>query len=104
VDRRGIIDRRPSIVGPIADRIIGFFVGIFLPVVGVIPTAAAMFAWSRTSDELETHRRFRHALSVTMWSGVGSFVIVVLVATIMLALISAAAHLSGASPSASPLP
>jgi len=31
-----------SLVGPNADKVIGFFVGVFAPVLGVLTTAVAM--------------------------------------------------------------
>jgi uncharacterized membrane protein YidH (DUF202 family) len=103
-DRSGTIHREPYVVGPYADKIISFFVGAFAPVVALFPTAVAMFVWARTDDEYERGRRRRHAASVTMWCGVGSLLMIALVAAILLALISAAARLPLATPSASILP
>jgi hypothetical protein len=97
-----IIDKRPSIVGPTADRIIGFFAGIFIPVFAIFPTAVTMFLWSRTRDKDESYRRRRHALSVTFWCIVGSLVMVALVSTILVALIAAAEHNILPTPSLTP--
>jgi hypothetical protein len=89
-------------VGPIADKIIGFFAGIFIPVFAIFPTAVTMFLWSRTRDKDESYRRRRHALSVTVWCAVGSLAMVALVATILVALIAAAEHNILPTPSLTP--
>jgi len=82
----------------------GFFVGMFAPILGVVTTTIAMVLWSRTDDEYEGGRRRRHALSVAIWSVFGSLLTIVLVGALLGALIAAAAHNPVASNSASPLP
>lgn len=104
LDRRGIIDDRPSLVGPNADKVIGFFVGVFAPVLGVLTMAVAMYLWAAAGGEDGAIRRRRHAASVTTWSGAGTLVILVLVLTILLALVGAAVYNPQLTPSAPPLP
>lgn len=104
LDRRGVIDDRPSLVGPNADKVIGFFVGVFAPVLGVLTTAVAMFFWARAGGDDGATRRRRHAESVTMWSGAGTVVILVLMLTILFALVGAAVFNPQLTPSAPPLP
>jgi hypothetical protein len=102
-DRESIIDRQPFRFGPVTDKIVAFFVGIFLPVISVPPTAIAMFLWARTDDEDESYERRRHARSVTFWCGVGSLVMVALMITIIAAVIEAVSHNHIPTSSASPL-
>jgi uncharacterized membrane protein YidH (DUF202 family) len=82
----------------------GFAVGMFAPVIGVVTTTIAMVLWARTDDEYEGGRRRRHAISVAIWSVFGSLLTIVLVGTLISALITAAAHNIAPTDSALPLP
>jgi uncharacterized membrane protein YidH (DUF202 family) len=104
LDRKGIIDDRPFLVGPYADKVIGFLVGAFAPFLGVVTTAVAMLVWAASGGEEEATRRRRHAVSVTSWAGLGTVVMLVLVFTIFLALVGAAIFDPSLSPSAPPQP
>ncbi len=103
-DRKAAIDDQPSLVGPNVDKAVGFFVGVFAPVLGVLTTAAAMFVWAAGGDEDGAIRRRRHAASVTMWSGIGTLVMVAVVLTIIFALLGAAVISPPSTATAPPLP
>jgi hypothetical protein len=106
LDRKGIIDDQPFLVGPYADKIIGFFVGAFAPFLGVLTTGIAMLVWAAAAagGEGEAARRRRHAVSVAGWAALGTVVMLILVLTIFLALVGAAVYNPSLTPSAPPLP
>jgi hypothetical protein len=104
LDRKGIIDDQPFLVGPYADKIIGFFVGAFAPFLGVLTTGVAMLVWAAAGGEGETACRRRHAVSVAGWAALGTVVMLILVLTIFLALVGAAVYNPSLTPSAPPLP
>jgi drug/metabolite transporter (DMT)-like permease len=79
-------------------------VGVFAPVLGVLTTAVAMLFWAQAGGEDGATRRRRHATSVTMWSGAGTVVILVLMLTILFALVGAAVFNPQLTPSAPPPP
>jgi hypothetical protein len=103
-DRRGIIDDQPFLLGPTADKVIGFFAGLIAPVVGLVSTAVTMLVWAGTGGDYEARVRRLHARSVAAWSVLGSLVAIVLVVTFFMALIAAAAHNPLPTSSAPPLP
>ena len=66
------MNRQPFIVGPTADKILGFLAAFFVPVVGLIGTIVVMFVWADRDPIPEVAKRRKHAISVSVWSGVGA--------------------------------
>jgi len=96
--------RRPSLVGPNADKVIGFFVASSLPSLACSRRLSRCTSGRRPAAKDGATRRRRHAASVTTWSGAGTLVILVLVLTILLALVGAAVYNPQLTPSAPLLP
>lgn len=72
------MNRQPFIVGPTADKVLGFLVGLFAQVLGLIATIVVMFVWAGSEPLPDTQERRAHARSVSIWSGVGCLVPVIL--------------------------
>jgi hypothetical protein len=76
--------RQPFIVGPAADKLLGFLAGVFANVVGWIATIVVMYVWAGSEPTPEVADRRRHAASVSAWSGLGCLLPVILVVGLLL--------------------
>ena len=65
------MNRQSFIVGPTADKVLGFLAGAFAQLVGVVVTVVVMFMWAGSEPTPEVQERRDHARSVSIWSGVG---------------------------------
>jgi hypothetical protein len=82
------VDRRPYIVGPTADKVLGFLTGFFGLIPGWIVAVAVTFLWAGSDPGPDVAERRRHASSVSMWSGLGFLVAIVLAVVLILAVFS----------------
>ena len=65
------MNRGSVIFGEGADKAVGFLVGLFGNVIGLIGTVVVIYIWAGNDGSPETTIRRRHAASVSMWAGVG---------------------------------
>jgi hypothetical protein len=72
------VNRQPFIVGPAVDKLLGFLAGFFGNVMGLIATIVVMFVWAGGNPTPETPQRRSHATSVSLWSGLGCLIPVIL--------------------------
>jgi hypothetical protein len=70
--------RQPFIVGRAFDKVAGFLVGFFANVLGLVGTIAVMYIWAGSDQRPDVPERREHAKSVSIWSGVGCLVPLVL--------------------------
>jgi membrane associated rhomboid family serine protease len=86
------VNRDPFIVGPRADKFLGFLVGAAGSIFGWAAAIVVMFMWVGSDREPDFRVRRRHATSVSRWSGVGcaipamAFVVVFFVLLFVLAI------------------
>lgn len=67
--------RPPFIIGPMADKIIGFIAGMFGQILGIIATIVVMFLWAGNgSPDAEIETRREHAKQVSLWSAAGCII------------------------------
>jgi hypothetical protein len=73
------VSRRPFIVGFGVDEILGFLAGLFGSVMGFVATVVVMFLWAGSDPLPDTETRRGHAASVSIWSGLGCALPVILI-------------------------
>ena len=78
------MNRQPFIVGAVVDKLLGFLAGFFGSVTGLIATVVVMFLWAGSNPGPDSGERRRHATSVSIWSGVGCFIPVILLVAFLL--------------------
>jgi low affinity Fe/Cu permease len=72
--------RQPFILGPTADKVLGFLAGMFGQLIGVVATIVVMFVWAGSDPLPDTQIRRDHATAVSIWSGMGCLLPAVLLA------------------------
>jgi hypothetical protein len=101
------VNHRPFIVGFGADEILGFLVGLFGSVMGVVATVVVMFLWAGSDPLPDTEARRSHAASVSIWSGIGCAlpaILVLLLFVIGASLVGPQMSVRGPWPQATALP
>jgi uncharacterized membrane protein YidH (DUF202 family) len=71
--------RKPFIVGRTADKVLGFFIGVFGLIVGVLATIAVAYLWAGSSPDSETQARRAHAAAISISAAIGcvTFILVI---------------------------
>jgi hypothetical protein len=77
------VNRQPFIVGATADKVVGFFAGLFGSVMGVIAAIVVMFLWAGSGPGPDVDDRRHHATSVSIWSAVGCALPVIVVILVL---------------------
>jgi TRAP-type C4-dicarboxylate transport system permease large subunit len=77
------MNREPFIVGPTADKLLGFLAGIFGNVMGFFGTIVVMYLWAGSQPAPDVQERRQHAQSVSIWSAVGCLLPIVLILAIL---------------------
>jgi TRAP-type C4-dicarboxylate transport system permease large subunit len=100
------VNRQPFIVGVDADKILGFLAGFVGSMMGLIATIVVMFLWAGSDPLPDTEARRRHATSVSIWSGIGCALplLLVFVAIVLMVLVFAGGHSSIEGPMVDPTP
>jgi uncharacterized membrane protein YhaH (DUF805 family) len=98
------MNRQPFIVGPTADKVLGFLAGVLAQVLGVLATVVVMFLWAGSEPTPEVQERRTHAAEVSGWSGVGCLIPVILFVLAFLALGASVLHGGATVPNEVPFP
>lgn len=80
----GTVNRQPFIVGTGADKVLGFLAGLAANVLGLIATIAVMYIWAGSDPAPDIEERRAHAASVSIWSGIGCALPVILIVIVFL--------------------
>lgn len=90
--------RPPWIVGPAADRVLGFLVGLFANVLGFVGAVVVMFLWADNARDVQEHdERRAQARAVSTAAGIGCLLPFLLgLFFVLLAILSLGPHLGGA--------
>jgi hypothetical protein len=83
------MNRQPFIVGVMADKVLGFLVGLWGSVLGLLATILVMFMWAGSERTPEVDARRQHAQSVSIWSGIGCAIPTILVIIAVLLVLTA---------------
>ncbi len=79
---QGPSDKEPYIVGPTIDMFLGFLLGFFLIVIGLVATIVAIYIWAGGASGAESALRRRHAARVVISAAFGlaaAFVLLLMV-------------------------